>query len=205
MKNLLKITLGLSTLIGCAKVEMESRVRPNFDRKISDLCIVVSCARSIDDPFFEGLKTRLEAAFHDRNIRVAVLLVKPSGPGGQGGFLAFPYGGTIPLGGDQPIAAPQLPSAAEATAQAGFPPAFFMTIHSTQIGRGAGAASARFALGLKATDSQQDVWKASVSMEWGAGSFGSRGGLYSAASPIGISSQEVAARIIQRLGMDNLI
>jgi len=206
LKNLLTIPLclGLATLTGCARVDIESSVRPNYGRKVSDLCVLVSCARSVDAPFFEGLKSGLEAALNDRKIRAAVLLVKPVEPGGRGGTLSVPLA-NIPLSGNKPIPAPVLPAPGEAAIQAGFQPAFFMTLQMVETGRSAGKASARIKLGLKASEDGQDVWKAMVTLEWGAASFGAPGAVYSGESPIGIDSREVVARIIERLALDRLI
>lgn len=206
MKNLLTIPLclGLAALTGCAKVDIESTVRPSYGRKVNDLCVLASCARSIDEPFFEGLKSGLEAALHDRKIRAVVLVVKPVEPGGRGGSLSVPFA-NIPLGGNKPIQAPVLPGPGDAALQAGFQPAFFMTLQMVEIGRSAGKASARIKLGLKASEDGQDVWKAMVTLEWGAASFGAPVAVYSGESPIGMDSREVVAKIIERLALDRLI
>jgi len=206
LKNLLTIPLclGLATLTGCARVDIESSVRPSYGRKVNDLCVLASCARSVDAPFFEGLKSGLETALNDRKIRAAVLLVKPVESGGRGGTLSVPLA-NIPLGGNKPIPAPVLPAPGEAAIQAGFQPAFFMTLQMVETGRSAGKASARLKLGLKASEDGQDVWKAVVSLEWGAASFGAPGAIYSGEAPIGIDSREVVARIIARLALDRLI
>ncbi len=206
MKNLHRIPLclGLAALTGCASVNIESSVRPSYDRKVSDLCVLASCARSIDAPFFEGLKGSLEAALEARNIRAAVLVVKPAQPGAGGGTLSVPYA-TLPLGDGKPTVAPALPTPGDAAIQAGFKPAFFMTLQMVETGRSAGKASARFRLGLKASGDGQDVWKAMVSLEWSAASFGPPGAIYSGESAIGMDSREVVAKIIERLAQDRLI